>query len=41
MPKHVCRRKNASTKLAGEFIGILSGADPEEVKAGYRRQFVI
>ena len=25
---------NASTKLAGEFIGILSGADPAEVKSG-------
>ncbi len=26
--------KNASTALAGEFIGILSGSDPEEVKSG-------
>ncbi|MBC8585243.1 ethanolamine utilization microcompartment protein EutL [Youxingia wuxianensis] len=26
--------KNASTKLAGEFIGILAGSDPEEVKSG-------
>ncbi len=26
--------KNASTRLAGEFIGILAGADPEEVRAG-------
>lgn len=26
--------KNASTKLAGEFIGILSGPDPEEVRSG-------
>ena len=25
---------NASTKLAGEFIGILSGEDPAEVRAG-------
>ena len=25
---------NASTKLAGEFIGILSGPDPEEVRSG-------
>ena len=25
---------NASTALAGEFIGILSGEDPEEVKSG-------
>lgn len=25
---------NASTKLAGEFIGILAGFDPEEVKSG-------
>ena len=25
---------NASTKLAGEFIGILSGPDPSEVKSG-------
>ncbi len=25
---------NASTKLAGEVIGILAGADPEEVKSG-------
>lgn len=25
---------NASTALAGEFIGILSGPDPEEVKSG-------
>nr|WP_321465977.1 ethanolamine utilization microcompartment protein EutL [uncultured Desulfobulbus sp.] len=25
---------NASTKLAGEFIGILSGPDPAEVRAG-------
>ncbi len=25
---------NASTKLAGEFIGILAGADPAEVKSG-------
>ncbi|WP_300671323.1 ethanolamine utilization microcompartment protein EutL [Desulfoluna sp.] len=25
---------NASTKLAGEFIGILSGPDPAEVKSG-------
>lgn len=25
---------NASTKLAGEFIGVLSGADPETVRAG-------
>ncbi len=25
---------NASTKLAGEFIGILAGTDPEEVKSG-------
>lgn len=25
---------NASTRLAGEFIGILAGADPEEVKSG-------
>lgn len=25
---------NASTKLAGEFIGILAGPDPEEVKSG-------
>lgn len=27
---------NASTKLAGEFIGILSGSDPEEVRSGMR-----
>ena len=27
---------NASTRLAGEFIGILSGPDPEEVKSGLR-----
>ncbi len=26
--------KNASTRLAGEFIGILAGPDPEEVKSG-------
>ena len=26
--------KNASTALAGEFIGILSGPDPEEVRSG-------
>lgn len=25
---------NASTRLAGEFIGILAGTDPEEVKSG-------
>lgn len=25
---------NASTALAGEFIGILSGPDPEEVRSG-------
>lgn len=25
---------NASTKLAGEFIGILAGPDPEEVRSG-------
>ena len=25
--------KNASTRLAGEFIGILAGSDPEEVRA--------
>ena len=25
---------NASTKLAGEFIGVLSGPDPEEVRSG-------
>lgn len=25
---------NASTKLAGEFIGILAGTDPEEIKSG-------
>lgn len=25
---------NASTKLAGEFIGILAGRDPEEVRSG-------
>jgi len=25
---------NASTRLAGEFVGILSGSDPEEVKSG-------
>ncbi|MBQ4004568.1 MAG: BMC domain-containing protein, partial [Firmicutes bacterium] len=25
---------NASTKLAGEFIGILSGPDPAEVRSG-------
>lgn len=25
---------NASTKLAGEFIGILAGSDPEEVRSG-------
>jgi len=25
---------NASTALAGEFLGILSGPDPEEVKSG-------
>lgn len=25
---------NASTKLAGEFIGVLSGPDPEQVRAG-------
>ncbi|MEG2455837.1 MAG: ethanolamine utilization microcompartment protein EutL, partial [Oscillospiraceae bacterium] len=25
---------NASTKLAGEFIGILAGTNPEEVRAG-------
>ena len=25
---------NASTRLAGEFIGILSGPDPEEVRSG-------
>ncbi|MEA5135806.1 MAG: ethanolamine utilization microcompartment protein EutL [Candidatus Fimivivens sp.] len=25
---------NASTKLAGEFLGILAGPDPEEVKSG-------
>lgn len=25
---------NASTKLAGEFIGILAGIDPEEVRSG-------
>lgn len=27
---------NASTALAGEFIGILSGPDPEEVRSGLR-----
>ncbi len=26
--------KNASTKLAGEFIGVLSGEDPAEVRSG-------
>lgn len=26
--------KNASTSLAGEFIGILAGSDPEEVRSG-------
>lgn len=26
--------KNASTRLAGEFIGILAGPDPEEVRSG-------
>ena len=26
--------QNASTKLAGEFIGILAGSNPEEVKSG-------
>lgn len=26
--------KNASTKLAGEFIGILAGPDPQEVRSG-------
>ena len=25
---------NASTRLAGEFIGVLSGPDPEQVRAG-------
>ncbi len=27
---------NASTKLAGEFIGILAGPDPEEIKSGLK-----
>lgn len=31
--------KNASTALAGEFIGILSGPDPEEVKSGLSAAF--
>lgn len=30
---------NASTALAGEFIGILSGPDPEEVKSGLQAAF--
>lgn len=30
---------NASTALAGEFIGILSGPDPEEVKSGLAAAF--
>ena len=30
---------NASTALAGEFIGILSGPDPEEVRSGLDAAF--
>ena len=30
---------NASTALAGEFIGILSGPDPEEVRSGRQAAF--
>ena len=30
---------NASTALAGEFIGILSGPDPEEVRSGIQAAF--
>lgn len=30
---------NASTALAGEFIGILSGPDPEEVRSGLEAAF--
>ena len=30
---------NASTALAGEFIGILSGPDPEEVRSGLQAEF--
>ena len=30
---------NASTSLAGEFIGILSGPDPEEVRSGLQAAF--
>ena len=30
---------NASTALAGEFIGILSGPDPEEVRSGLQEAF--
>ena len=30
---------NASTALAGEFIGILSGPDPEEVRSGLQAAF--
>ncbi len=30
---------NASTALAGEFIGILSGPDPEEVRSGLQAVF--
>ena len=32
--EHVRRFINASTALAGEFIGILSGENPEDVKSG-------
>lgn len=32
---------NASTALAGEFIGILSGPNPEEVKSGLQAAFML
>ncbi len=32
---------NASTALAGEFIGILSGPDPEEVRSGLQAAFFL
>lgn len=33
--------QNASTALAGEFIGILSGPDPEEVRSGLEAAFTL
>lgn len=32
---------NASTALAGEFIGILSGPDPEEIRSGLEAAFSV